>query len=314
MNRSTLCSTLACATLAHFAAAGAMTFIASGDAPSIQSQLDAFRTALGPLNPNGPGSLGGGRREINWDGVPDAFSSPNAFPGDFFNFTSGGRARGALFETPSGLLECSARLPNPTGTEVRFGHIEPNYVEAFTAFSPQRLFAPIGSVVTTASFFVPGTVSVPAGVTGFGAIFTDVDVEGSTSIVCLDKDDKVIGLATAPPAPGDGLLSFAGVIVTGPERIARVVISSGNLPLAVGNLDEGIYDVVAMDDFIYGEPISLLCPSDLNGDGTVNSADLGLFLAAWGPQTSHPADFNGDGAVWSDDLGLLIADWGDCPR
>jgi len=314
MQRLSQCTSLACLALGSLAGADIMTFIASGDAPSIQTQLDAFRSALGPLNPNGPGSLGGGRREINWDGVPDALSSPNAFPGDFFNFSTGGRARGAAFETPSGVLECSARLPNPTSTEVRFGHIEPSYVESFSAFTPQRLFAPIGSVVTTARFYVPGTVTVPAGITGFGAIFTDVDVAGSTTIVCLDKNDNVIGLATAPVAAGDGLFSFAGVIVTGPERIARVVITSGNLPLAAGNVDEGFYDIVAMDDFIYGEPISLHCPSDLNGDGTVNSADLGLLLAAWGPQTSHPADFNGDGSVWSDDLGLLIADWGDCPR
>src|SRR4029079_18700969 len=54
-------------------------FSAGGaDAASIQATVDAFRTALGPLNPNVAMSFPAGRREINWDGVPDMFSSPNA--------------------------------------------------------------------------------------------------------------------------------------------------------------------------------------------------------------------------------------------
>ena len=55
--------------------ASAVTFSASGADPvAIQATVDSFRTALGSLNPNVAGSFGSGRREINWDGVPDAFS------------------------------------------------------------------------------------------------------------------------------------------------------------------------------------------------------------------------------------------------
>jgi len=54
------------------------------------------------------------------------------------------------------------------------------------------------------------------------------------------------------------------------------------------------------------------CPADLNGDGTVGGADLGLLLAAWG--TADPAaDLNGDGNVDGGDLGLLLSAWGPCP-
>jgi hypothetical protein len=49
-------------------------------------------------------------------------------------------------------------------------------------------------------------------------------------------------------------------------------------------------------------------PADLNGDGTVNGADLGLLLAGWG--SPGPADLNGDGSVNGADLGLLLASWG----
>ena len=49
-------------------------------------------------------------------------------------------------------------------------------------------------------------------------------------------------------------------------------------------------------------------PGDMNGDGLVNGADLGLFLSVWG--TSDPAaDFNADGTVGGDDLGILLVNW-----
>jgi type II secretory pathway pseudopilin PulG len=50
---------------------------AGTSAAAIQSAVDAYRADLGTLNPNVAGSFGSGRREINWDGVPDAFSAPN---------------------------------------------------------------------------------------------------------------------------------------------------------------------------------------------------------------------------------------------
>ena len=49
-------------------------------------------------------------------------------------------------------------------------------------------------------------------------------------------------------------------------------------------------------------------PADLNGDGVVDGADLGLLLSNWG--RSGIGDLNGDGVVNGADLGLLLADWG----
>ncbi len=47
---------------------------------------------------------------------------------------------------------------------------------------------------------------------------------------------------------------------------------------------------------------------DLNGDGIVDGADLGLLLAAWDSDDAD-ADLNGDGTVDGADLGLLLANW-----
>jgi formylglycine-generating enzyme required for sulfatase activity len=53
------------------------------------------------------------------------------------------------------------------------------------------------------------------------------------------------------------------------------------------------------------------CDADTNGDGTVDSADLGLLLSAWGPCAACAADVNDDGQVDSADLGALLSFWGE---
>jgi hypothetical protein len=51
-------------------------------------------------------------------------------------------------------------------------------------------------------------------------------------------------------------------------------------------------------------------PADLDGNGVVNGADLGLMLAGWGACGSPcPGDLDGNGAVNGADLGLLLAAW-----
>ncbi|MCE2948657.1 MAG: hypothetical protein ACK515_21580 [bacterium] len=75
----------------------------------MESTVDSCRAALGTLNANTPGSVGSGRREINWDGVPAASSDPNPFAGNFFHANVAGRARGVEFTTPgSGFLVSAA--------------------------------------------------------------------------------------------------------------------------------------------------------------------------------------------------------------
>ncbi|MCX5739819.1 MAG: hypothetical protein NTZ61_15245, partial [Proteobacteria bacterium] len=110
------------------------------DAASIQAVVDQYRSDLGAQNPNVAGSFTTGRREINWDGVPDSFAAPNDLPGDFFNINS---PRGAVFATPGSSVQVSADGVNPTGSPLNFGNINANYAATFETFSPQRLFSPI---------------------------------------------------------------------------------------------------------------------------------------------------------------------------
>ena len=68
---------------------------------------------------------------------------------------------------------------------------------------------------------------------------------------------------------------------------------------------------------IDGPPQAGSCVGDLNLDGVVNGADLGLLLGAWGVcpggTTGCIGDLNNDGVVSGADLGLLLGAWGACP-
>src|SRR6266566_9771234 len=129
-------------------------FKASGANPAdILTEVNAFRAFLGNNNGVG-GTFGTGRREINWDAVPDAFSAPNLLPANFFNSNS---PRGAVFFTPGTGFQVSANLVNPTNTPVRFGNINRVYPALFNTFSPQRLFTALKSTITENLFFIPGT-------------------------------------------------------------------------------------------------------------------------------------------------------------
>ena len=226
-------------------AAGATS--AAGLSPSV----DAYRASLGALNPNVAGSFGSGRREINWDGVPDALAAPNNLPANFFNSNS---PRGVVFATPGSGFQVSA---NAGVGAVEFGNINAGYPALFGTFSPQRLFTALGSTITDVTFFVPGSAT-SATVNGFGAVFTDVDFPQVSSLQFFDQNNAPLGTFFVPAVVGNETLSFMGVLFT-TERVGRVRITSGNQVLG-GN---EVGDLVVMDDFIYGEPVAVPEPSAL---------------------------------------------------
>lgn len=265
------------APLAHGAAIVRSAVTTGGAADvTFNGVINQFRTDLGgALNPPGacaPTPCVTGRREINWDAVPAGSSSPNNFPGDFFNGTNGvqpaGRQRGANFTTPGTGFRVSA---TDFSDETSFGPAE------FAAFSPARLFATLGSPITDVTFAVPGSPAVNATVNGFGVIFSDVDYTGSATIEYFDITGASLGLFNVegvfPTADGRNAsesFSFLGVTFDAGERVARVRITSGAHGID-GNF-VGLDDAVVMDDFIYGEPLA----SEVPEPSTFISAGLAL--------------------------------------
>lgn len=216
------------------------------NAAGIQGVVDAYRGALGALNANTPGSVVGGRREINWDGVPAALSDPGLFPGNFFNANLAGRARGAEFTTPGTGFLVSASAGG--ATPIAFG-----FSGDFTPFSPQKLFAPIGSTITDVNFFVPGS-AIAATVSGFGAVFNDVEAAGTT-LEAFDVSGVSLFTRSILFSANNNTLSFLGIQANAGERIARVRLTTGTGALLSNGLFEA-GDGVVMDDFIYAEPLA----------------------------------------------------------
>lgn len=224
-------------------------FKAFGTAEDIAPVLDQYRAAIGGALNNAPGAVGG-RREINWDGVPAEFTNNDLFPGNFFAQTDpalpNGRKRGITFLNMSGF-----RISNNN-----FADIDASYANEFAAFSPSKTFMPSHSNFTEVQFKVPGTNN-RAYVESFGVVFSDIEKGNSTTIELFDDNYESIGVFMAHPQTGKGKFSFLAIRIPG-ARIAKVVIKSGEVPLGDKDISAGgMFDVVVMDDFIYDEPKAL---------------------------------------------------------
>jgi hypothetical protein len=219
---------------------------AAGD---IRAALEEFRNLLGQLNTT-PGAVGG-RREVNWDGVPATFTNNNLFPADFFGSADpaapDARKRGIIYSTPGTGFRIS---------DTNFVDIKAEYASQFKAFSPKKTFISAGSTITDNFFKVPGT-NVDASIQGFGVVFSDVNNASSTSMDFY-AGDKFLGSFKVPNNGNNnpGGFSFLGVYFPN-ERVTRVRIISGSAPLSLTQddiSDGGGEDLVIMDDFIYSEP------------------------------------------------------------
>ncbi len=217
----------------------------------ISAKVNSFRAAIeGPNNGAIPFSMPTGRREINFDGVPASFSDNNSFPGDFFNTNS---KRGLVLSTFSGFRVSSKN----------FSDINPSFATQYSPFSPVRTIAVVGgSVFTSVTFKAPGSDSA-AFVHAFAVVFCDVDDSNKTTMEFFDGNTSlgkfnvpVHGNGNGPGAFNDRGLSFLGVkFLT--KRITSVKIATGNANVD-SKQETGDIDLVAMDDFIYSEPIKQL--------------------------------------------------------
>jgi hypothetical protein len=229
---------------------------AGANIAAISTTVSNYQAALGnPNNGSTPAPLGSGRREINWDGGGPPVINGTAPVTPFTTFQN---IRGATFTTPgTGLTQAAA-----TGGLLSLDTINPTYANLFAPFSPNRLFAPIGSNVTEGSFSIPGTNgTVPAGVRGFGAVFSDVDLSGTT-IQYFDVNGNSLGVFPVPTFTGNQTFSFLGITRDSSETlIGSVRIVSGTN--ALGPNESSTVDLVVMDDFLYGEPQRVPQPSSV---------------------------------------------------
>lgn len=220
-----------------------LVFESSGD---ISSAVEAFKNALGTLNTL-PGAVSG-RREINWDGVPEHLLD-KALPGDFFNQAGNNAAaanqRGLLYDPGTFMVSNNG-----------FESINSKAAPAFSSFSGDKAFANTAAREWGITFQKAGTTDA-ASVNAFGAVFIDVDKNNSTSLEFFNND-KSIGKYFVPPHDGNSNFSFLGVRFNNGERITSIVVTHDGF-LAEGGKDisdGGTQDLIVLDDFIYSEPVA----------------------------------------------------------
>ncbi len=132
-------------------------------------------------------------------------------------------------------------------------------------FSAQRIFTPTGSNITDVTFFVPGTNgATSATVAGFGVVFSDVDLANTTRVEFFNLSNvQIQSLNVLPGTVTSGSFSFLGAVGNAGEQIARVRITTGNAALGLNDTNGNPTDVVAMDDFLFSEPIAVPEPTSL---------------------------------------------------
>ncbi len=219
---------------------------ATGD---VSARVDEFRQLLGAQLNTAPGAVGG-RREVNWDGVPENLLG-TPLPGDFFNpvgaAAPASRQRGLVYASAAGTFEVS---------KTNFNEVNAAASSQFAPFSGQQTFSNISSNLWDVGFEVAGQ-PIAASVMGFGIVFSDVDV-ANNSYLEFYSGDKNLGRFYVPVHDNNSGFSFLGVYFKN-DKVTRVRVSHGNGILNTGQKDitnGGTKDLVIMDDFLYSEPIA----------------------------------------------------------
>lgn len=216
---------------------------ATGD---LTGALAEFRGRLGDPSNRTAGEQPTGRREVNWDGVPAGLTNVDTFPADFFNRVV---PRGQVYTTEGTGFRVSDNA---------LADLNPAYASEFDAFSPPKIFIPRGGRALTVHFMVAGSTT-PGRVNGFGVVFSDVDRVRSARLVFFDARGHTLLTVNAPVRSDKAGFSFAGATFSAPV-VAAVQIFSGQAAITGHNEDVsagGEADLVALDDFISGEPHSI---------------------------------------------------------
>jgi len=245
-------------------------------------------------------------------------------------FEGGGNEGDWTFGSPNGFIDSVGGNPGA------FFH-DP-YLDTF---APQPRTTVVGDSEFTGDYRAQGVMSVGIDLKTF---YVDFSADGRPLSVILVSDNDtpydyyddwgayVIGDLNVP-RPGEGWLSYDFDI---PAQATELppdwsFIAFGPDSPSEPDWNDLITDVVQLR-FFYGDPemffifqvwdlgmdnprITYEPPGpegDLNGDGCVDQADLGILLADWGCAGGDcPGDVDDDGDTDQADLGILLAHWGE---
>lgn len=162
------------------------------------------------------------------------------------------------------------------------------------------------------SFGVPISCSSVNGPNVFSDVwFTfEMPVNGFLTVGTCGSDfnSRISLYSQACPNAASSVLQCGDDECGNDSEITTLAIAGQTVVIRVGSSIEG--DEGAGTLSVSVDPLEDPCPEDLNDDGQVDGADLGLLLSAWGT-SKYDVDGNGDGIDGSD-LGLMLSAWGGC--
>ena len=266
-------------------------------------------------------SVQGGQVEVLDDWGPDGYAAviytaPPGYVGtDSFVYTA---RYGDTEDSATVTIDIEGlRVPeNPTGAEpgVEVAYYDLDQLSELPDFD---LLEPIGSeVVANIDYASTGGVFMNSGLNDdVGAVFTgwvQVDTAGDWTFGTESDDGSKLYIGEETVVFNDGLHGMQ-------ERTGTIGLEAGWHAIRVEFFERGggagiivrasgpgtSYGVISPNNWAHGG--STESGPDLNGDGAVDGADLGIMLAEWGGPGA--ADLDGNGIVDGADIGLLLAAW-----
>ena len=259
-----------------------------GTGASAATALASFKAAVGGVN-NGavPQPFNGGFRTIVWDGVKldgtDAAAGPNST-----TVISQGNVVGIplnRFQANGVYFGAVYAVSGSDATGHTFTSVNPSVAGLFPPFSPKNTFAMFNDNGIDFKFVLPSTTDstiVSAASRGFGAVFENVEIAGTTSIQYFNGN-TLLDTEFAPVA-GKGQQSFVGALFNSPV-VTRVVLTLGTdvifsfdgTTVKPGPFaDDGVtHNLVTTDDWAFAEPVATP-----NGLPIVTGAQGTTFAAA----------------------------------
>jgi len=300
----------------------------SGSGPSVRRPL-IWRGALPPLDlGNLPGMNAGKAIASNFDAsVVVGSSEPYAFSNTFYGFRWTPKGGMVALPGPAGLPsmiptdvsdngesivgDAAQQACRVTGSPGAFSVQSLGLLPGMSASTAAAVSGDGATVVGSSSSFFDekpfkwtsetGMVALPMP-SGFGraldanndgsTIVGERSVSGATHAAAWTTNLGFVNLNTYLDAAGVSRGGDTLSTATGVSRNGRVIVgfTSGGKAFRIRN-------------FNAPPPV----PGDVDGDGVVDSTDLGVLLSNWGG--SGAGDLNGDGIVNSADLGILLSAW-----
>jgi hypothetical protein len=225
----------------------------------------------------------------------------------------------------------AARADSGPLPRIGFGHAQ-QWVYASPSLS---LDDPVLTIRASGDFSAPGeTLTVTLNGRFVGTFFTD----GTDKNDCRGSITRTITLprafynecVAAPGGATDAIFDFTTSVAVNADQCplgswVRAEISYTAAVAGDCNANS-LLDVceIALDpsldantdgviDACQGMGVVFLCPGDLDGGGSVDTADLSLMLMSFGTaMPGDPADLDADGAVNTADISLMLLSFGPC--